>query len=93
MADIEMRVGEGSSGSEEGQEQSLDIQLCVAVKNKPILWNLSCKDYKNLPIKENIWKEIARQLGSNSGMFNNYFFNKKLLLIIVILIADCNLCV
>jgi len=42
-----------------------DAKLCELVSNYPSLYDYSHKDFKDIKLKETIWKEIATSLGNN----------------------------
>lgn len=54
---------------------SLTEKLIEFVKQYPILFDLSHKDYKNVRIKDKIWEEIGIQLKVN-GTFSFIFLHE-----------------
>jgi len=44
-----------------------DAKLCELVTSYPQLYDLSHKDFKDIILKDNIWKEIATSLGKKTG--------------------------
>lgn len=44
---------------------SEDEILIQEVQNNPILYNMATADYKNIIIKDNIWKDIASKIGKS----------------------------
>jgi len=45
-----------------------DEKLIECVRNYPVLYKLSDKNYKDNSVKENAWKEISHFVGKN-GMY------------------------
>lgn len=42
-----------------------DEKLIEFVRNFPVLYKLSNKNYKDNCVKENVWKEISHSIGKN----------------------------
>jgi len=68
-----------------------DAKLCELVSSYPQLYDLSHKDFKDIILKDNIWKEIATSLGKKTGkclyniLITILLFITSLLLQIIIL--------
>jgi len=52
-----------------------DEKLIELVRNHPVLYKLSQKNYKDNNIKENVWKEISIAIGKN-GKYTTIFILK-----------------
>jgi len=50
-----------------------DEVLIKFVKANPILYDKSCKDYKNNEMKKEVWKVIATSFDGVSGMYCTCF--------------------
>ena len=50
-----------------------DEKLIEAVRSFPCLWQTSSKSYKNMRVRENAWKEVAKQVSSKSSKINNIY--------------------
>jgi len=49
---------------------SLDEKIAEAVRRSPVLYDKSCKDFKdNNKKKKNAWKDVTKTAGLSSGMF------------------------
>jgi len=46
-----------------------DSSLIDVVRGKPVLYNTRLKEFRNNKIKENAWKAVATELGSNGCFF------------------------
>ena len=49
---------------------SLDERVAEGVRRFPVLYDKSCKDFKDANKKKNAWEEVAKQAGLSSGMLN-----------------------
>ena len=48
---------------------SLDEKIAEAVRRFPVLYDKSCKDFKDNYTKKNAWEDVAKIAGLSSGMF------------------------
>lgn len=42
-----------------------EYKLIHEVRNRPILWDVTSKDYRRIDLKEIQWEEVAKSLGLN----------------------------
>ena len=49
---------------------SLDEKIAEAVRRFPVLYDKSCKDFKDNNMKKNEWEEVAKIAGLSSGLLN-----------------------
>lgn len=42
-----------------------DEKLIEVIRNYPVIYKLSDKNYKDNIIKDNVWKEISQSIGKN----------------------------
>jgi hypothetical protein len=42
-----------------------DEKLIEVIRNYPVIYKLSDKNYKDNCIKDNVWKEISQSIGKN----------------------------
>ena len=49
---------------------SLDEKIAEAVRRFPVLYDKSCKDFKDNNTKKNAWEDVAKIAGLSSGMLN-----------------------
>ena len=49
---------------------SLDKRVAEGVRRFPVLYDKSCKDFRDANKKKNAWEEVAKQAGLSSGMLN-----------------------
>ena len=47
---------------------TLDETVAEAVRLFPVLYDKSCKDFKDTNKKNNAWEDVAKQAGLSSGM-------------------------
>ena len=55
---------------------SLDEKIAEAVRGFPVLYDKSCKDFKDNNTKKNAWVDVAKIEGLSSGML--YYRSEKL---------------
>ena len=55
---------------------SLDEKIAEAVRRFPVLYDKSCKDFKDNNTKKNAWEDVAKIAGLSSGML--YYRSEKL---------------
>ncbi len=47
-------------------EQCLEADLIELIKYYPCHWDVSCRSFKEIPKKQQAWREIARKLKQDS---------------------------
>lgn len=55
--------------SKKNMAAPLDEKIAEAVRRFPVLYDKSCKDFKDNNKKMNAWEDVAKIAGLPSGMF------------------------
>lgn len=64
---------------------SEDVILIQEVQKNSVIYNIGDKNYKNILLKDNIWKDISLKLGkSGNVLYIRYIYTKYIMKITII---------
>ena len=72
---------------------ALEKKLAEAVRQFPVLYEKSCRDFKDNSKKGLVWDDVAKQVGLQTGMYSsseNSFICSMLSLVRIMVLYDCS---
>ena len=71
---------------------ALEGKLAEAVRQFPVLYDKSCRDFKDNSKKRLAWDDVAKQVGLQTGMYSSseYSFISMFSLVRIMLLYGCS---